>query len=137
MLKTKSCWLLLLLTGISLISGCAVLAVGGAAVGASSGTYLYINGEFKTDYYSSFEKVWAACEKTIADMRGIDVMPQKEVGKGKISAAINDENVQLTVTYKAKDVTTVAIRVGLLGNKLSSQLLHDKVSDNLFPKSDR
>ena len=134
MLTIKN-WFLLSATGIFFISGCAALAVGGAAVGASSGTYFYINGEFKTDYYSSFDKVWAACEKTVADMRGLDVIPQKEVGKGKISATINDENVIFTVSYKAKDLTTVAIRVGLLGNKLSSQLLHDKVRDNLSPKS--
>ena len=136
MLRRKN-WFLLLATGIFFISGCAVLAVGGAAVGAGSGTYLYINGELKTDYYSSFEKVWAACEKTVADMRAVDVMPYKEVGKGTISAAINDEKVQFTVSYKAKDLTTVAIRVGLIGNKLSSQLLHDKISDNLSPKSDK
>jgi len=31
-------------------------------------------------------------------------------------------------------VTTVSIRVGLIGNKLSSQLIHDKVRDNLMKK---
>ncbi|MDI6777172.1 MAG: DUF3568 family protein [Syntrophales bacterium] len=128
-------WFLFLFMGIFLVSGCAALAVGGAAVGAGSGTYLYINGELKTDYYFSFEKVWTACEKTVADMRGVNVVPYKEIGRGTISATINDEKVQFTVRYKAKDVTTVAIRVGLLGNKLSSQLLHDKISDNLSPKS--
>jgi len=132
---TRKNWLLFLVMGIFLISGCAALAVGGAAVGAGSVTYLYIHGELKTDYYSSFEKVWRACEKTVADMRGVDVVPYKEIGKGTISAIITDEKVHFIVRYKAKDVTTVAIRVGLIGDKLSSQLLHDKVMDNLFPKN--
>jgi Protein of unknown function (DUF3568) len=47
---------------------------------------------------------------------------------------INDERVQISVTYKAKNVTTVSVRVGLIGNKLSSQLIHDKIGDNLVKK---
>ena len=41
---------------------------------------------------------------------------------------------RLTVLYKAKNVTTVSIRVGLLGDKLASQLIHDKIGDNLLRK---
>lgn len=119
------------LFAVFLFSGCVPLVVGGAAVGASTGTYLFVNGELKTDYYSSFDKVWSACEKTVADMRGIEVVPVKEIAQGKISAMINDEKVQFDIRYKAKDLTTVSIRVGLIGNKLSSQLLHDKIADHL------
>lgn len=114
-----------------LLSGCAALVVGGAAVGAGTGTYFYINGELKTDYIASFDKVWNACEKTVADMRGTEVQPVKEIAKGTITATINDEKVKFEITYRAKNQTTVGIRVGLVGNKLSSQLLHDRIADNL------
>jgi hypothetical protein len=125
-------WIVLLLMGAFLISGCTAALIGGAAaVGAGSGTYFYINGEMKTDYYQSFDTTWNACQKTVADMRGLDVLPDKEIGKGKITAVIDDEKVQISITYKAKNVTTVSIRVGLIGNKLSSQLIHDKIGDNL------
>ena len=127
-------WLALLIIVIFFTSGCPAAFVGGAAVGAGSGTYFYINGEMKTDYYTSFDTAWNACQKTVADMRGLDVLPEKEIGKGKISAVINDEKVVISVTYKAKNVTTVSIRVGLIGNKLSSQLIHDKIGDNLVKK---
>ena len=120
--------------GILLTSGCAAALVVGAAGGAGSGTYFYINGDMKTDYYHSFDAVWSACEKTIADMRGVEVQPEKEIGQGKITAVINDERVQFAVTYKAKNVTTVSVRVGIIGNKLSSQLIHDKIGDNLSKK---
>ena len=119
------------LLAVLLFSGCAVLAVGGAAVGAGTGTYLYIDGELKTDYAHSFDKVWAACEKTIADMRGMEVRPVKEIAQGKITTTINDEKVKIEVSYKSKDQTSVSIRVGLVGNKLSSQRLHDKIAENL------
>ena len=126
--------ILLVVMVVFLISGCAAVVVGGAAAGAASGTYFYINGEMKTDYYASFDAVWSACEKTVADMRGLDVQRDKMLAKGKIEAVIDDEKVQISVTYKAKDVTTVSVRIGLFGNKLSSQLIHDKILDNLAKK---
>ncbi len=115
------------------LAGCgAPLLVGGvAAVTAASGTYIYIGGELKTDHAAAFDRVWAACEKTVAQMRGTDVKPYREIGQGSISAVISDEKVTISVKYKARNLTTVAIRVGAVGNKVSSQLLHDKVADNI------
>jgi hypothetical protein len=127
-------WVILLVMGAFMISGCAVALVGVAAVGAGSGTYYYINGEMKTDYYQSFDATWSACQKSVADMRGVDVEQDKEIGNGKIAAVINDEKVKITVLYKAKNVTTVSVRIGLLGDKLASQLIHDKIGDNLLRK---
>ncbi len=115
-----------------LFSGCVPLLVGGAAAGAgTAGTYFYIQGELKTDYPGSFQAVWTACEKTIAGMNGTDVVPRKEIAKGTIEAVINGEKVKFDIAYKSKNLTTVAIRVGLIGNKQSSQLLHDKIADYL------
>jgi hypothetical protein len=126
--------LLFMVMGVFLLSACPAVMVGGAAVGAGSGTYFYLDGEMKTDYYHSFDATWSACQKTVADMRGLDVLPEKEIGKGSIAAMIDDEKVRISVTYKAKNVTTVSVRVGILGNKLSSQLIHDKIGDNLPKK---
>jgi hypothetical protein len=115
-----------------LLSGCVTLVVGGAAAGAgTAGTYLYMNGELKTDYNAPFDNVWSACEKTVAGMNGTEVIPEKEIAKGTIHAVINDEKVKLNVMYKSKNVTTVAIRVGVVGNRLSAQLLHDKIAGYL------
>lgn len=131
-MKNNKCRVMVCLFVLFLFSGCATaLVVGGAAVGAGTGTYFYVNGELKTDYFASFDKVWTACEKTVADMRGTEVQPVKEIAQGKITTVINDEKVKFEITYRAKNQTTVAIRVGLVGNKLSSQLLHDKIADNL------
>jgi hypothetical protein len=133
-MQKKTHWIGLLVMGAFLISGCELALLGVGAIGAGSGTYLYLSGEMKTDYYHSFDTTWSACQKTVADMRGLDVQPEKEIGNGKISAVINDEKVRIEVTYKAKNVTTVSIRVGLIGNKLSSQMIHDRIGDNLIRK---
>ena len=133
-MRKQTVGILLAVMGVVLLSGCAALVVGGAAAGAGTGTYFYINGEMKTDYYASFDAVWAACEKTVADMRGLDVQRDKTLANGTIDAAIDNEQVKIIVTYKAKNVTTVSIRIGLFGNKLSSQLIHDRILDNLAKK---
>lgn len=130
-MNLKKIWSLLIAVIMFTLMGCAPLVVGGAAVGAGSGTYFYIKGELITDYYHNFDKVWNACEKTVADMRGLEVERKKEIGIGTISTLIDNEKVHFSVKYKAKNVTTVGIRVGLLGNRLSAQLLHDKLDDNL------
>ena len=123
-------WILLVMC-MFFTSGCVALGIGAAAAGAGAGAYFYINGEGMADYDYPFDRVWSACEKTVADMHGLDVEPTKGIGTGTINAIINDEKVKFTVTYKDKNVTTVAIRVGTMGNKLSSQLLNNKIYDNL------
>lgn len=130
-MRKDKVWLFWSVAIAFLMAGCAPLVIGGAAVGTGTGTYYYVNGETQTDYNSSFDKVWNACEKTMADMRALNVKPYKEIGYGNISAVINDENVKFTVRYKAKNVTTVSVRVGLLGNKAATQLLQDKIGDNI------
>ncbi len=125
---------LLMVAALLICSGCVLLA-GGAAVGAgASGTYLYTNGEMKTDYYAPFEKVWSAVEKTVADMHGLDVERSKEIAQGTINSVIDNDKVFISVKYKDKNSTTVSVRVGLLGNKLASQLIHDRISDNVLRK---
>lgn len=121
----------LMLAALWVVSGCAVVAVGGAAAVGASGTYMWINGELKTDYYAPFDKTWTAVEKAIAAMRGTEVAPNKEIAQGTITTVIEDEKVQFYVSYKEKNVTNVAIRVGVVGNRLSSQRLHDKIAENL------
>jgi hypothetical protein len=130
-MRKKIHWVVWLVMGALMISGCTAAWVGVAAVGAGTGTYLYINGELKTDYNHPFEATWSACQRSIADMRGVDVEQQKEIGNGKIVATVNDEKVKIEVLYKAKNMTTVSVRVGLMGDKISSQLIHDKIGDNL------
>lgn len=133
-MRTAKGWILLLVMGVFLLSACAEALIIGAAVGSGSGTYLFITGNMTTDYSQSFDATWSACQKTVADMRGLDVLPAKEIGKGSITAMIDDQKVQISIAYKAKNVTSVSVRVGILGNKLSSQHIHDKIGDNLARK---
>jgi hypothetical protein len=114
-----------------LLSGCAAAVVGGAVVGAGTGTYMYINGVLKTDYNAGFDRVWSAVEKTVADMHGTEVAPAKGIGTGYIDAVINGEKVRITVTFKEKALTEVGVRVGLVGDETASRMIHTKIVANL------
>jgi hypothetical protein len=114
------------------LGGCVPLLIGGAAAGAGGGSYMYVNGELRVEYNVPFEKVRTACEMTVAELGGKDVVPEWKIGVGSIQTRIQNEKVKLTIEYKAKDATLLTIRVGYLGNKESSQLIKDKVSEYLI-----
>jgi hypothetical protein len=132
--KKRAAVALIVLACCFSLYGCPVLVVGGAAVAGGTGTYYYVEGEMKTDYYFSVDGVWSAVEKTIADMKGRDVEPDKQPDGGKIVAVINDEKVTFRLVYKDKDLTSLGIRVGLMGNESASKVIHDRVADNLLKK---
>jgi hypothetical protein len=114
--------------------GCPAAAIGVAAVAGGTGTYYYVEGEMRTDYYFSVDGVWSAVEKTIADMKGRDVEPDKQPDGGTIVAVLNDEKVTFKLKYKDKDLSSLGIRVGLMGNEAASKVIHDRVADNLLKK---
>jgi len=122
---------LCLMVTAALTAGCAAAVVGTAAVGTGAGTYLFINGELKTDYYAPFEKVWAAAEKTVAAMHGQEVVPSKAIGSGTIKALIDGEKVTINILFKEKALTTVGVRVGVLGDEPASKMIHAKIADNI------
>jgi len=126
--------ILLLVVGLFILTGCAAALVGGAVVGAGTGTYLFINGELKTDYNYGFEKVWSAVEKTVATMRGTEVVPAKGIGTGNIDSVINGEKVRISVTFKEKTITTVAVRVGMVGDETASRMIQANIADTLAKK---
>jgi hypothetical protein len=92
---------------------------------------MYVNGELRVEYNVSFEKVRAACEAAVAELGGKEVVPEWKIGVGTIDTLIQNEKVRLRLEYKGKEVTLLTIRVGYLGNKESSTLIKDKVSEYL------
>ncbi len=124
-------WLCLSVALVFLLAGCGPLLVGGAAAGTGAGTYYFVNGALQADYKYPFDKVWGACEKTMADLRALNVRPAKEIGQGVLLAEINTEKVRLEVKYKERNVTTVAIRIGFFGDNTASRMIADKIEDNI------
>jgi hypothetical protein len=134
MLK-KIHWGLFILICLVATFGCnTAVKVGDSVVGFQSGKFFFTDGILRTNYHAPYERVWKACQKTLRDMKAVDIAEDKKISKGIIEAKLSDEDVRISVDYKEKNVTMVAIRVGVMGNKFTSQLIHDKIKQNLLEK---
>jgi hypothetical protein len=119
-----------LIPALLLITGCDTsLTVGAKTIGIRSGEFIYTDGYLRATYIYPLEKVWEACEKTLADMKATDVERIRKIAQRSFSAMIQDEKVRILVDYVEKDMTAVSIMVGMSGNNLASQLLHDRIAN--------
>jgi len=121
-----------LTAAVLLIAGCdTALTVGAKTIGIRSGEFIYTDGYLRATYLFPLEKVWNACEKTLADMKATDVERIRKIAQRSFMAMIQDEKVRISVDYVEKDMTAVSIMVGMSGNNLASQLIHDRIANAL------
>ncbi|OGP82581.1 MAG: hypothetical protein A2V87_10595 [Deltaproteobacteria bacterium RBG_16_58_17] len=131
-MKRKLLGLMLLVPALLLITACdTALTVGTKTIGIRSGEFIYTDGYLRATYIFPFEKVWAACEKTVTDLKAVDVERVKKIATGNLTAMIQDDKVRISVEYVEKGMTAVSIMVGPSGNNLASQLIHDRIANVL------
>jgi hypothetical protein len=107
------------------------VTVGSKTIGIRSGEFIYTDGYLRTTYTFPIEVVWKACEKTLTDLKAIEVTRIKKIATGTFTAMIQDEKVLISVDYVEKAMTSVSVMTGTGGNNLASQLIHDRIADNL------
>jgi hypothetical protein len=133
--KAHCIWLFIFCT--ILTAGCdASFTVGNRTIGVSSGNFIFTDGSLTTNYKYPFDEVWKACEQTLADMKATAVEKNIKIASGSMSAVAQEEKLQLRVEYISKNQTSVSIRVGMSGNNMASQLIHEKIA-NYILKSHR
>ena len=131
-MKRKFLGLMLLVPVLFMITACdTALTVGTKTIGIRSGEFIYTDGYLRATYLFPFEKVWAACEKTMTDLKAADVEQVKKIATGNLTAMIQDDKVRISVEYVEKGMTAVSIMVGPSGNNLASQLIHDRIANVL------
>ena len=129
----KSVWLFLCLM---LIAGCdTALTVGSRTIGVSSGNFIYTDGYLMTSYNYPIDKTLKICEKTLLDMKATIIEKKQKISTATITATAYDEKINIMIEYILKDQTSVSVRVGLSGNNIASQLIHDKIAENLMKAS--
>jgi len=131
-MKKRLLWTAFLIPAILLIAGCdTALTVGAKTIGIRSGEFIYTDGYLRATYIFPFDKVWPACEKTLTGMKATDVERIRKIAQGTFTAMILDEKVRISVDYVEKEITSVSIMVGMSGNNLASQLIHDRLATTL------
>jgi len=131
-MKIKALWFILLIPALIAITACdTAFTVGTKTIGIRSGQFIYTEGYLRATYTFPLEKVWAACEKTLADLKADDVERVKKIATGNFTAMIQDDKVRISVEYVEKGLTAVSVMVGPSGNNLASQLIHDRIENVL------
>jgi hypothetical protein len=103
----------------------------GKVAGISSGRFVYQDGNLISNYKADIDLVWISCEKTVNELKATDIQKERKISTGIIKAVIQDEKVVISVEYVDKDLTSVSVFVGVVGNNMASRLIHDKIISNL------
>ncbi len=121
----------LLLVGLACCcAGCLAVAVGAGA----AGTVAYMGGDLETDVSEDIDTLYAASRKALNDL-GLNIIEGKG-GKDALSATIvardaEDKKVQIKLKSISDEMTELSIRVGVFGNETKSQLIYNKILENL------
>ena len=63
-----------------------------------------------------------------------DIIEDKKISKGTLTGMTYDEETRITVEYQEKNITQVAVRVGVSGSAFASQIIHEKIKNILLGK---
>jgi hypothetical protein len=124
--------ILLWILFLSIITGCdAAINMNGKVMSVSSGQFIYQDGNLISNYRADINQVWAACEKTVKELKGKDIQKERKISTGTIKSIIQDEKVNISVEYITKNSTSVAVFVGVAGNNMAARLIHEKIAAKL------
>lgn len=121
---------LLLMTSL-LLSGCAVLLVGGAAA-AGAGTVAYVRGELRATVDGTYDRVWSAAERALQDLDMAITAREKDGLTGQLTArASGDRKVTVRLRKVTGTATEVRIRVGTWGDEALSRQILEQIERRL------
>ena len=112
------------------ISGCVAAAVGAGVIGV--GTVAYIKGDLEAIETQKIDVVYEAARKAMKQLRLQMIKERKDLDSGLI--VVRDaEGQEAKITLKSTEHggTKVSVRVGLFGDQARSQLIYQKIRDNL------
>lgn len=124
----KSARLMLLVSSLIFFYGCAAVLLGvGAGVGI--GTYKYVEGNLIREYPVAYAKAWDAANGALANLKiGVTSSFRNET-KGTIEAVQKDgTKVVLNLKDKGQSVTSISVRVGILGDRKSAEKIHNVIA---------
>lgn len=119
---------LLLVSAALLVQGCVAAAVGAGA----AGTVAYVKGDLEAIEPKDIDTVYAAATKALEELE-LSVTKTTKDALGAVIIAHDSRDKKIKVTLKAttENSTKISIRVGLFGSKTKSNVIYQKIHDNL------
>jgi len=106
----------------------------GKVMGIESGKFIYQDGYLTTQYKADIDPVWKACEKAVVELKGWDVKKERKIAGGSIKTIIADEKVTILVQYTDKNLTSVSVLSGVVGNQMASRMIQDRIAANIVQR---
>jgi uncharacterized protein YceK len=118
-------FLLLVLFGLS---GCAAVVIGAAAAGAGAAGNSYANGALKVDVLARPNQVARAAEKALAALRMQDISSSATLIDGYVDGlTADDKKISIKIKRRTDEISRLQIRVGVFGDRQTSQLIYDQM----------
>ncbi|MCK5505548.1 MAG: DUF3568 family protein [Thermodesulfovibrionia bacterium] len=113
---------------LSFLYGCAPAVLMGVGAGVGIGTYKYIEGNLAREYPLKYARAWNATNRALENLQISISSSMDEKGRGKIEAVRRDgKKVAITLKDKGMGVTLISVRVGLLGDRLEAEKIHNEM----------
>lgn len=118
-------------------SGCAVVALGVAGMGAGLGMYTYIEGELKRMYQAGHEESVQVAVSALQELN-IPVKEQTDFESGTTTVIKAERNdllpVKITVKSETARVNEIGVRCGRVGiwDKQASEQIHTAIAQRLM-----
>ncbi|MBL7180737.1 MAG: DUF3568 family protein [Pseudomonadota bacterium] len=123
--------LILLALSCCVVSGCAAVFTGAAAV---AGVYTYFNGQLTRSYQAPFDKTNLACTAALESLK-IAITEEASDGINTTIKAKRTDGTPLTVKTVMIEprITEVSVRSGVVGiwDKKVSELIHASIAQRL------
>jgi hypothetical protein len=124
MFKSKIVGLCLICLFAFSASGCAPLVIGAAAGG---GAYTYVSGWVNRSYNVDLEQAFEASVAGVSRL-GVTIENQEQyLSNGSIKGTDGDSTVWVKLKSEAPLVTVISVRVGILGDEVASQRIHQAI----------
>ncbi|MDY0376744.1 MAG: DUF3568 family protein [Desulfobacterium sp.] len=106
------------------LCGCGAFIAG---TKAPETTYVYTMGWVERNYTANIHQVYKASLKAAEKMGMFVEIKTLAVNTTNIKAVRGDKDYCFKMEEKSKNVTTLSIREGVLGNKEASEIIHEKI----------
>ena len=128
----KAVWPMVIALGIlsqSLVqTGCVIAAVGAGA----AGTVAYFRGELVSTFDNTFDEALEATQKAVDELELIRISEKKDALSAVFTLqTAKDKKVSIILDKLDHEVTSVTIRVGIVGDESLSLTILGKIRENL------
>ena len=126
--KRDAILIMLLLTLAVCLSGCLLAAVGAGA----AGTVAYAKGDLEAIRPEGITDVYEAARKAVEQLEYSTTESRKDATSALVVARDSQDD-KITIKLKAtpEGPTAISIRIGTWGSERRSNIVYDKIKDNL------